>query len=256
MNNARLLDEHFEVAIVEPAKGKRGTSAGWLVSAADVGDDGSEKPRLHAVGKVPTVAAMGSRAPKGAAAKHTEQSAHQAAIWVALEYAGQCLSKGSEVTLTVESVTALRNLHDAPAGEEARPGAAAQGGAAAQTPHRDGAARPMPGNGNKRQRPNPRPDLKRGREAEERAVRRAARPSHTEMNTRSKRRLEALSRRYPGKLELRVPQGATPVTLRMQALTAARFDDILAHVSFAGTGSKDSRLYPLWDQTRIWDPGD
>ena len=30
-----------------------------------------------------------------------------------------------------------------------------------------------------------------------------------------------------GKLELRVPQGATPVNLRMQALTAARFDDIL-----------------------------
>ena len=63
------------------------------------------------------------------------------------------------------------------------------------------------------------------------------------------------SRRYPGKLELRAPQGATPVTLRMQALTAARFDDILAHVSFARTGSKDSRLYPLctWDQTRIWE---
>ena len=48
-------------------------------------------------------------------------------------------------------------------------------------------------------------ELDRGREAEERAVRTAARPSHTEMNTRSKRRLEALSRRYPGKLELRVP---------------------------------------------------
>ena len=46
------------------------------------------------------------------------------------------------------------------------------------------------------------------------------------------------------------------VTLRMQALTAARFDDIQAHVSFTGTGSRDSRLYPLWDQTRIWDPGD
>ena len=87
-------------------------------------------------------------------------------------------------------------------------------------------------------------------------MRRAARPSHTEMNTRSKRRLEALSRRYPGKLELRVPHGATPVTLRMQALAAARFDDILAHVTFTGAGSKDSRLYPLWDQTRVWDPGD
>ena len=91
---------------------------------------------------MPTVAAMGSRAPKGAATKHTEQSAHQAVIWVALEYAGQCLSKGSKVTLTVESATALRNLHDAPADEEARPGAAAQGGVAARTPHRDG-ARPI-----------------------------------------------------------------------------------------------------------------
>ena len=99
-------------------------------------------------------------------------------------------------------------------------------------------------------------ELDRGREADQRAVRTAARPSHTEMNTRSKRRLEALSRRYPGKLELRVPQGATPVTLCMQALTAARFDDILAHVTFTGTGSRDSRLYPLWDQTRIWDQGD
>ena len=38
--------------------------------------------------------------PRNTATKHTEQSAHQAAIWVALEYAGQCLSKGSKVTLT------------------------------------------------------------------------------------------------------------------------------------------------------------
>ena len=97
-------------------------------------------------------------------------------------------------------------------------------------------------------------ELDRGREAEERAVRTAARPSHTEMNTRSKRRLEALSRRYPGKLELRVPQGATPVTLRMQALTAARFDDILAHAIFTGTGSRDSRLYPLWDRAGVCAP--
>ena len=33
---------------------------------------------------------------------------------------------------------------------------------AEQTPQRDGAARPAPGNGNKRQRPNPRPDLREG----------------------------------------------------------------------------------------------
>jgi hypothetical protein len=96
---------------------------------------------------------------------------------------------------------------------------------------------------------------KRG-EAEERALSEEGREAKPEMNAKSKRRLEALSRRYPGKLELRVPQGATPVTLRMQALTAVRYDDILAHVTFTGTGSKDSRLYSLWDQTQVWDPGD
>ena len=52
--------------------------------------------------------------------------------------------------VTIESVTAMRNLHAAPADEGTQPETAAQGGAAAQTPHRDGAARPMPGNGNKR----------------------------------------------------------------------------------------------------------
>ena len=159
------------VAAVEPAAGRRDKSSAWLVSASDVDADGSEAPRLQATGKVPTVAAMGSQAPKGAATKHTEQSAHQAAIWAALGYAGTCLSRGSRVTLTIESETARRNLTAAPAGAEAQQEGAAQGGAAAQTPQRDGAARPAPGNGNKKQRPNPRPDLKRGREAEERGRR-------------------------------------------------------------------------------------
>jgi hypothetical protein len=87
-------------AVVEPAAGKRATSAGWLVSASDVCAEGSETPRLQAAGKVPTVAALGSRAPRGSATKHTEQSTHQAAIWAALVYAGQCLAKGRKVTLT------------------------------------------------------------------------------------------------------------------------------------------------------------
>ena len=65
------------------------------MSASDrhVCAEGSETPRLQAAGKVPTVAALGSRAPRGAATKHTEQS-HQAAIWAALVYTGQCLAKG------------------------------------------------------------------------------------------------------------------------------------------------------------------
>ena len=64
-------------------------------------------------------------------------------------YASTCLSKGSRVTLTIESVTALRNLRAAPADAEAQQEGAAQGGAAEQTPQRDGAARPAPGNGSK-----------------------------------------------------------------------------------------------------------
>ena len=153
-------------AVVEPAAGKRATSAGWLVSASDVlcAEGTSETPRLQAAGKVPTVAAQGSRAPRGAATKHTEQFTHQAAIWAALVYTGQCLAKGRRVTLTVESVTALRNLHAAPKGASTPQEEAARGGAAEQPPQRHGAARPAESNGNKRHRPNPRPDLKRGRD--------------------------------------------------------------------------------------------
>ena len=94
------------------------------------------------------------------------------------------------------------NLQAAPADAGGQQEGAAQGGAAEQTPQRDGAARPAPGNGNKRQRPNPRPDLKRGRETEGRETGGGAGPSHTELNIRNKTRLNALSRRYPGKLEL------------------------------------------------------
>ena len=130
----------------------------------------------------------GPKGRKGAATKHTEQSTHQAATWAALVYASTCLSRGSRVTLTIESVMALRNLRAAPAGAEAQQEDAAQGGAAEQTPQRDGAARPAPGNGNKRQRPSPRPDLKRGREADERQASRDTGPpphrtKHEEQDT-------------------------------------------------------------------------
>jgi hypothetical protein len=56
-------------------------------------------------------------------------------------------------------------------------------------------------NGNKRQRPNPRPDLKRGRDDDGRASAGGATPGHTELIEENKRRLKALSQRYPGQLE-------------------------------------------------------
>ena len=50
--------------------------------------------------------------------------------------------------------------------------------------------------------------------------------------------LKALSQRYPGQLELRAPLGATPLNLRMSAQTAARYEDILAHVTLTGAGGR------------------
>jgi hypothetical protein len=108
----------------------------------------------------------------------------------------------------------------------------------------------------KRQRPNPRPDLKRGRDGDGRASAGGATPARAELIEENKRMLTALSQRYPGQLELRAPLGGTPLNLRMQAQTAARYEDILAHVTLTGAGSRDSRLLPIWEQTRVWDPGD
>ena len=48
---------------------------------------------------------------------------------------------------------------------------------------------------------------------------------------------------FPLTCELTRARRATPLSLRMQALTTVRLDDILAHVTF--TGSTDSRLYPV-----------
>jgi len=104
----------------------------------------------------------GQPGPEGAATKHTEQSTHQAAIRAALVYAGQCLAKGRKVTLTVESVTALRNLHTAPTDASNPQEEAARGETSAHPPQRQGAARPAESNGNKRQRGPTRGPTSRG----------------------------------------------------------------------------------------------
>ena len=76
------------------------------------------------------------------------------------------------------------------------------------------------------------------------------------MNVQNKQRLNALRRRFPGKITLRAPEGATPVALHAQAQAAARLEDILAHVTITETGRTTSRAVSLWDESRTWDPGD
>ena len=265
------------VAAVLPSAGRREASAGWVVTAGDVKADGVEEPRLTAEGKVPTVAAMGSKAPPQAATKVTAQAAHQAAIGAALVYAGELLVKGARaVAITVESVIALRNLRAAQPDEDEHPQSAGGGGASPPPQMQQGTARETQGNRHKKQRVSPRPDRKRGREhtveggvgdapprsdaAQEASTegRRAGgtRPSDAALNRTNRQRLDALSRRYPGKLELRAPNGATPIHLRMQAQAASRLDHIEARVTLAAAGATGSRLVSIWDQTRTWDPGD
>ena len=64
-----------------------------------------------------------------------------------------------------------------------------------------------------------------------------------------------LNQRYPGRLELRAPQGATPTTLRMQAQTAARYEDILAHVTLTGTGGPGQPSGPPMGPDQSVGPG-
>ena len=128
-----------------------------------------------------------------------------------------------------------------------------------------GTAQETQGNRHKKQRVSPRPDRKRGREhtveggvgdapprsdaaqEESTGARRVGgtRPSDAALNRTNRQRLDALSRRYPGKLEL-----------RMQAQAASRLDHIEARVTFTAAGATGSRLVSIWDQTRTWDPGD
>ena len=74
---------------------------------------------------------------------------------------------------------------------------------------------------------------------------RGTRPSDDALNRTNRQRLDALSRRYPGKLELRAPNGATPIHLRMQAQAASRLDHIEALVTFTAAGATGSRLVSM-----------
>ena len=114
------------------------------------------------------------------------------------------------------------------------------------------------GNSSKRQRRRAPGGQKRARPLteEEKLRMRAARPQNTNINIENKQRLQALQRRFPGGITLRAPEGATPVTLHAQAQAAARLEDILAHVTITETGRTSSRTVSLWDESRVWDPGD
>ena len=66
--------------------------------------------------------------------------------------------------------------------------------------------------------------------------------------------LSQLQSRFGGRaVKLRVPTQAHPVDIAAAAAQAARLRDLMAHVT---TARGQDRAVPLWDETRIWDPGD
>ena len=65
--------------------------------------------------------------------------------------------------------------------------------------------------------------------------------------------LKVLRQRFGEQATVRVSAGAAPLWLLAQAQRAATSKDVLARVTIAGEAS---RSVSLWDESRVWDPGD
>ena len=188
---------HIQVAAaLVPATSKRAPASGVAVVAHTVAADRSaELLRAHA--PVPATATHGrSRAWACVAKRHTQQMAQQAAVWAGLTYAGQLAGAGKDVTLTVGSVTALRDLQG-------------QGGLRAS--------------------------------------------AHEALLERNIHMLEKINERKQGHVSLRAPTSAVPLKLIAQAEQAASDKDLRIQVTPTG---HQTRAVSLWDESRVWDPGD
>ena len=64
------------------------------------------------------------------------------------------------------------------------------------------------------------------------------------------------SDRFEGKIVVRAAQAATQFQVSAEARAAARLPDIKAHVTYRVAGMEQRRTVSLWDESRIWDPGD
>ena len=76
---------------------------------------------------------------------------------------------------------------------------------------------------------------------------------HETLRLRNCRKLESLRQRFGERVTVRVSAGAAPLRLLAQAQRAATSKDVHARVTIAGEAS---RSVSLWDESRVWDPGD
>ena len=78
---------------------------------------------------------------------------------------------------------------------------------------------------------------------------------HEALRLRNCRKLESFRQhqRFGERVTVRVSAGAAPLRLLAQAQRAATSKDVHARVTIAGEAS---RSVSLWDESRVWDPGD
>ena len=187
---------HIQIAaVLVPATSKRAPASGIAVVAHEIGADRStELLRAHA--PVPATATHGrARAWACVAKRHTKQVAQQAAVWAGLTYAEQQARAGRDVTMTVGSVTTLKDLQQ-------------------QTCRRNS--------------------------------------THETLRWRNIKKFEEINQRQPN-VTLRAPTNAIPLKLLAQAEQAASAKDLRLQVTCTG---HQTRAVSLWDESRVWDPGD
>jgi len=212
---------HIQVAAAYlPATRVRPPTTGWALQAFRVAADEARTHTLHlrAWGAAPARSTHGL-VHHDVPPKHTLQAAQHAAAAAALEYAKQLSTQNISTTITLASVTTLRDLqdpHDPAAQPVQRPAGAAHG---------------------KRRRLHDGPPQIAGR-----------RRPHAKLVARNRAVLANLQATCSTRAFRTVP----PQELTDAAHKAARLIDTDAHIQTA------SRSYTraLWYQSRVWDPDD
>ena len=77
--------------------------------------------------------------------------------------------------------------------------------------------------------------------------------SHRHLACNNSRKLERLNINHGTQIVLRVTDGPTPLCLRRDAETAARSTNLDTALRPAG---RAAHAIPIWDEARVWDPGD
>ena len=198
-----------------------------------VQQDGTEKKILRARGAVPAKCTH-KHAPPYAENKHTLQAARQAAVEAALACATKILrsKQRTDITITVDNVTTLRDLHVAEARVRAQNDESDNG--------TEDTAREA-----KRRRTEPRGTKRQREDGGNTATKNERRPRAV-ANIKHMHRLSS-------KIMIRAPTAATTLDLLAQAESASRERDTDARVTT--TKGKD-RTGPVWSENRTWDPGD